>query len=366
MWVEKLSTGQFKYFERYKDPLTEKWKKVSVTMNKNDKKTYKLAKEHLSIKIDTILNSTDIDKVTLSMLIEKYLTFQKDNVKPSTYRRNFHCMNFFKNTFGEDTLVKQINARYIRERLDATGKENSTKNEFLKRFKAMLRWGYQNDYIESVEYLNKLTPYKDNTRKIELTEKYLEAEEIKLLMANLNSTSYTAYIDLTEFLLLSGLRIGEALALEKSSVKGTHIPVRKNYDYVNGILYDTPKNDPSNRDVFIQEELKALLNRINVHNRIRKVSSPYLFHDDEGKRIDYYNYNNFIKNHSKKALRREITPHIFRHTHASLLIAKGIDVDTVSRRLGHADSKITKEIYIHIMNELKERDANKIKKLKLI
>ena len=33
------------------------------------------------------------------------------------------------------------------------------------------------------------------------------------------------------------------------------------------------------------------------------------------------------------------------HNHASLLLEQEVDVDTISRRLGHADSKITKEIY---------------------
>nr|WP_233275553.1 integrase [Streptococcus pneumoniae] len=32
--MEKLPNGKFKYFERYKDPYTEKLKKVSVTMEK--------------------------------------------------------------------------------------------------------------------------------------------------------------------------------------------------------------------------------------------------------------------------------------------------------------------------------------------
>lgn len=34
MWMEELPNGKFKYFERYKDPYTDKLKKVSVTMEK--------------------------------------------------------------------------------------------------------------------------------------------------------------------------------------------------------------------------------------------------------------------------------------------------------------------------------------------
>lgn len=33
MWMEELSNGKYKFFERYKDPYTEKWKRVSVTLD---------------------------------------------------------------------------------------------------------------------------------------------------------------------------------------------------------------------------------------------------------------------------------------------------------------------------------------------
>ena len=58
-----------------------------------------------------------------------------------------------------------------------------------------------------------------------------------------------------------------------------------------------------------------------------------------------------------RALKRLITnsnvPHIrfhdFRHTHASILISKGVDVVKVAKRLGHANAKITLETYAHLM-----------------
>ena len=40
--------------------------------------------------------------------------------------------------------------------------------------------------------------------------------------------------------------------------------------------------------------------------------------------------------------------HAFRHTHASMLIRAGIDVLTISRRLGHAQASITLDVYGHI------------------
>ena len=43
-----------------------------------------------------------------------------------------------------------------------------------------------------------------------------------------------------------------------------------------------------------------------------------------------------------------MTFHALRHTHASQLIAPGVDIVTISKRLGHAKPKITLAIYAHL------------------
>ncbi len=50
MWIEKLSNGKYKYFERYKDPYTEKWKKVSVTLESGTARAKKEAQRLLEEK----------------------------------------------------------------------------------------------------------------------------------------------------------------------------------------------------------------------------------------------------------------------------------------------------------------------------
>ena len=64
----------------------------------------------------------------------------------------------------------------------------------------------------------------------------------------------------------------------------------------------------------------------------------------------YQWFSNFIKRNDLPP----ITLHSLRHTNASLMIANGIDLATVSKRLGHADTSITARIYTHA---IKEADA---------
>lgn len=48
------------------------------------------------------------------------------------------------------------------------------------------------------------------------------------------------------------------------------------------------------------------------------------------------------------------------------VMEQGVDIDSISRRLGHADSRITREIYLHVTQKIKERDNERIKEVKLI
>lgn len=53
----------------------------------------------------------------------------------------------------------------------------------------------------------------------------------------------------------------------------------------------------------------------------------------------------------------EITFHGLRHTFASILLYKKVNINYVSRRLGHADIGTTLRIYAHVLDELEQRDS---------
>ncbi len=363
MWVEKRKTG-FKFIERYTDPMTGKQKKISVVLDKNTAATRKLAQAMLQDKINASLESSDASNLTFGILVDKYLAYQKENVKASTYARNSNFCNTLSGILKPDILVSKLSARYIREQLDKTGKANGTKNEFLKRLKALLHWGFRNDYVEDISYLEKLTPYADTSVKKKVEDKYLEKNEITLLLESMRKSGCTQWANLTEFLILSGLRIGEAIALTKKDIDGDTIHVSKTYDTNNHIV-TTPKTPESVRDVFIQDELAEVIKRIRLYNRINKVSG-ILFFSNNGGYLSYDNYRIYLRRHSQKVLGRVVTPHALRHTHASLLLANEISIDAISRRLGHSDSRVTREIYLHIMEQLKERDKDNLRHLNII
>ena len=54
---------------------------------------------------------------------------------------------------------------------------------------------------------------------------------------------------------------------------------------------------------------------------------------------------------------RQLSFHATRHTHASRLIAAGVDIVTISRRLGHANPSITLKVYAHLFNRQSDAKA---------
>lgn len=368
MWSEKVKTG-YKFVERYRDPLTGKTRRVSVVMEKDTAQTRKVAQRALDAKIQAAVSISDQpEEITVAHLIKKYREEQEATLKESTCRRNYWMGNLMMEILGKDTLVDSLSANYIRTKLIALDRTAEQKNEILKRFKGILNWGYKHDYIKDVSYLDKIEFFKAAPHKEKIQDKFLEAQEAANLIAGMQHPVWKA---VTQFLILSGLRIGELIALNKEdvSMKDRIIHVTKTYDSINRVVTDTKTID-SRRDVYIQDELYAVAKELNLLMMKQKIMHGYqtdLFVADiDGGPISYYAYNKYLKENSKHILGRAIVPHTLRHTHASLLMEQGVSIDTISRRLGHADSQITRQIYLHVTKKLREKENEQIKGLKII
>lgn len=369
MWVEETKNGKFKAVERYKDYLTGKTKRVSVMMEKNTAQSRKVAQAALNEKIQQACRTNETNSIRLVDLVEEYRKDQKLTVKKSTYSRNyFACVTLMK-ILGESTLVNRLTAKYVRQKFLSTGKSADTLNEHLTRFKALIRWGYHNDFVNDVSFLDKIEPFVGTPHKVKIQDKYLEADELKALLSIMDVDLWRL---LTEFLALSGIRFGEAAALMKSDVdlKNRTIHVRNNYDYINKEI-TAPKTKSSVRDVYVQDELLDVCKRIKIHMLRQRIlygydKSPIFFEYTDGDFLEYYAYNKYLKENAFKITTKKITPHALRHTHASLLLEKGVDIEVISRRLGHENSKITREIYLHVTEKLKEKDNMQIAKVNIL
>lgn len=367
MWIEKTETGKYKYVERYNDPLTGKSKKVSVTLDTNRNKDVNAAREALRRRIEArVLQPVKRTDITLKTLCEAYTKAQKETVKAQTAYYNERKLRTVQKLLGEDTLISALNAPYVRRKLSADRPE--TYNERLTRFKALMRWAYREELILDIGYLDRLPRAKAPTAKEKDKDKYLERDELKKLLDGMTVDDWKL---LTRFLALSGLRIGEALALNEDDVDFHERRIHVCKTFIRDTqTISTPKTETSTRFVSMQDELKVCcLEIIKRKWRIAKITgkhSDLFFPDPDRDYICYDVYAKYFRENTERILGRRLTPHALRHTHVALLAESGIPLDVISRRLGHSNSGITKDIYFHVTKKLAQKDADMLKKIKIV
>jgi len=173
---------------------------------------------------------------------------------------------------------------------------------------------------------------------------------------------------------LGGLRLGEVTALKWADIdfKSGKISITKALQYIQGLgnFEKSPKNESSKRELNLPEvalpKLKALkseqtLERLALGSQW--VGNDNIFAQWNGAPI----FNSTISNWFRKWIAMtglpEITFHGLRHSCASLLIANGVNIATVSKRLGHSRISTTSDIYTHAISKMDEEAANTLDSL---
>ena len=322
---------------------------VSVTFEKDNAKTRKQAQNALNARISELTGNTDnVKHMPLSALCAAYIAHQRAHVAPQTVKGDEFALKAIIDMLGEDTDINIIDARMITEALDASGETPTRKNYRLKTIKKLFRWAFRYEYIKKGDWVMKLKRYKDN-EKSRREFKYLEQAELKKL---LDAMTIDKYRLLTEFLALTGLRIGEALALTADDFDLTNrkISINKTLSLVTNEIGD-PKTDDSNRVIHMQTELLPVVNAI----------LPECF-----TAVNYPAYCKYLKTTTMKVLGRSLTPHALRHTHISLLAAHRVPLDSIAHRCGHSDSDITRKIYMHVTQKMKDDEAAMLDAIKML
>lgn len=369
MFIEQLPSGKYRYQMLYVEERTGKKKRVSVALAKNTDKARREAEQILTEKIRQINASVSVGDIAFGDLSERFQKARAGSWRDSTAHRYHYSIKALCVALGADTLASKLSARYVQEKFAESGRTATSLNELLRTFKTVMIWAYKNDYVESAEWLRKLERYPEPTTKEKNAHKYLERDELQLLLPELK-IELNRY--LIAFLALSGLRIGEALALQKDDVdlSARVIRVTKTLDPLTEQISEGAKTYASNREVFIQDELYDLCRDIRKYMTKMSLAcgfrSDLFFCDFEGKPLQYYRINKYFRENCERVLHRSMTLHSLRHSHASLMFEAGASLESVSLRLGHADSKVTRDIYLHYTDRKKEEYNQTFNRIKIL
>ena len=149
------------------------------------------------------------------------------------------------------------------------------------------------------------------------------------------------------------MRFSEALALTPSDFDFAHqmLSVNKTGDY---------KGDGG----FLPTKNKSSVRKIQIDWQTVIQFSELLKGFPEDKPIfikgKVYNstVNDILGRYCKAANIPVISVHGLRHTHASLLLFAGVSIASVARRLGHSSMTTTQKTYLHIIQELENKDVD--------
>lgn len=357
MYIEKRKNG-YKFSEKYRGR-DGKWHTKSITLDKNNAKSRVEARHILDQKIEESLFIAE--RIRLSRLVEIYC-----NRSSATERTLVNYKFTFKKIIEllGDPIISDIRISFLINHLEEVRDNVSTYNRYVTLLKIVFNWAYKRDYI-NVDLARKLEFLKDKSTK-DISDKYLEPDQLhSVLEAMAERYPYDYYV--CKFMALTGMRIGEVIALKMDDFIGDYIRVDETYDEHRG-TFDDPKG--AVRNVYIQEELKSFLKTLMIVRKERMLqygirNIDLVFFSKLGNPYSYSPILKKVKEVSSESIHKKITPHAFRHTHVSLLAAEGMSLDAISRRIGHADTKITKDIYFHVTKKMQERDNAEIRNIKI-
>ena len=374
MWTEerrqKDGTIVYAYYERYTDPRTGKARKASVTLPTNTRAAIKQATTMLAQKIDSLLNQADATNTPLKSVIDEFLDWHALSDKPTTLYNRKQILNSLLKELPPDIAVNNIELNHLQKLIIAWTKKGISRGYISKKIqtlKQVIRYANRYGYVHDISFLDQveIPKIKKTPEQIQRQRhKYMEADELKKVLQLVRERHNRIGLAL-EFQSLTGLRFGELSALrekdyngEKINVNGTITNYATDPDGKRLPERVAPKTAGSYRDVLLSERAKEIIDYFIAENYRLKHwykgyhDQGYIFTANTGNPIRLREVNRIL---SGLNLDKPVTTHMFRHTHISTLLAQGVPINVVMERVGHTSSKITLEIYTHVMKSQQEQ-----------
>ncbi len=320
-------------------------------------------------------NANNIAKMTL----EEFLVDWLENILVNTLKPKSYAIKEYiiKQQIVPRIGCLQINsivATDIQQMVNNMIKEGLSYSTIKKAYDTLnqrFKLAISQEQVNKNPTLGVILPKQINKKNSEI--RYFSEEQCKELIKEsrrtqgCNNQNVYRLGELVPFLIYTGLRIGEAIALEWNDIddKNNTITINKNVVEVKSketekyVLekQDSTKTDSSTRIIPMSNGAKECIKSLKKINGDKK----FVFASQTGKYISPSNFSRMFRG-IQKALKYEtiLGVHSLRHTFATLMLNKGIDVKIVSELLGHSNVSVTYNIYIHTIQSQKIKAINMV------
>ncbi|MBC1209501.1 site-specific integrase [Listeria booriae] len=287
-------------------------------------------------------------------------TYKAGAIEDVTLKKYYMAARHIRNICPK-LLMSDFSRRDYQKIMNEYGKthEKQTAKDFHHHLKAAIRDAYHDGVLSSDPTYRAVIKGKEPAKK---KVKFLQKEELTKLLQSLNLSSG---INRDWFILLvakTGMRYAECLGITPADFDWTEntLSINKTWDYKSGSGFSKTKTDSSIRKIKLDWQIigqfKPLLEKLPDAEPI------FIEKLEKGmyKREFNSTINNLLLRKCKDLGITEISLHALRHTHASVLLAEGVSIHTISNRLGHADVGVTQSTYAHVLDELQKKDDKKM------
>ena len=357
---KKDGIQQYKVVVNYTDSSGKYRQKTKCVYGKAEASLMEMRLNH------EIGENTPSKTFTVNSLLDDYIETKKYEIRDSSLDKSTRILkNHVLPTF-EETKILNLNAQYLQQWknvINEKGLSLTMRNNIYAAFNALLNYATKMGYIEK-NPLKPLGRFKDalDFSKPEDKLRYYTAEQFKEFITYSKSQctdfkqwKYYVFFNIAFF---TGMRKGEINALKWSDIDGNIIHVRRSLNLKKkGVPFveTPPKNKKSYRDLQMPKQLIEILEE---HKQRQKKSEAFTndFRVCGGHK---HLSDTGISDYNKKCAIACNLPHIrihdYRHTHASLLINERINIQEISRRLGHSKIEQTWNTYAHLYPREEER-----------
>lgn len=290
---------------------------------------------------------------------------KESNIRETTKKRyRSHYKNHISPVIGK-MLVSEVRPIHCQMLLNKMAKDK--KNSTIRNVRMLLFSIFESAMDNQIILNNPVNGnVKCTTGKSSEKKEALTLEEQNALLC---ATEVSRYKNQYQFILQTGLRTGEMIALKWSDVdmKNRLLHITKTMDAQHPNKrwrVGEPKSKSGIRDIPLTDEaVRILMDQKEKNKKIAVIPmeyADYIFLNHKGQPVSNEAYNCALLRVCKKAKIRDISMHILRHSFATRCIEAGMKPKVLQRILGHATLSMTMDLYVSVTEEELQKEVAEV------